>query len=150
MSFSQSVALKCANEIRTTGNLASIAYRRLSRILLECSSQIAPMSATHNADIAVQYSASQCATILRILTKDFTQRGADIAFLSAFPAEQESLYPPLTFLRSVKRPIKQFSSLSSSRGTTTGADSPQLQASTHELVTATGVMLTLIDVEPQN
>jgi hypothetical protein len=27
------------------------------------------------------------------------QRGADIQFLSAFPAEKELLYPPLTFLK---------------------------------------------------
>ena len=29
-------------------------------------------------------------------------RGADIAFLSVYPAEQEILYPPLTYLRCVK------------------------------------------------
>ena len=27
------------------------------------------------------------------------QRGADLQYLSAFPAEKELLYPPLTFLR---------------------------------------------------
>ena len=30
------------------------------------------------------------------------QRGADISFLSAFPAEKEFLFPPLTFLHPVK------------------------------------------------
>ena len=36
-------------------------------------------------------------------TKDFMSRGADISFLSAFPAEREYLYPPLTYLRPTGR-----------------------------------------------
>ena len=41
------------------------------------------------------------------------QRGADISFLSAFPAEKEFLFPPLTFLHPVKdapevRPSRPF------------------------------------------
>ena len=30
-------------------------------------------------------------------------RGADIAFLSAFPGEREVLFPPLTYLKPTKR-----------------------------------------------
>ena len=35
-------------------------------------------------------------------TESCIDRGADIAFLSVYPGEQEALYPPLTYLRSVK------------------------------------------------
>jgi len=37
--------------------------------------------------------------VLRIHTRNFLDRGADISFLSCFPGEQESLYPPLTYVK---------------------------------------------------
>ena len=37
--------------------------------------------------------------LFKIKTKSFMQRGADLQYLSAFPAEKELLYPPLTFLQ---------------------------------------------------
>ena len=37
--------------------------------------------------------------LLRLFTSSFMVRGPDISFLSAFPAEREILYPPITFLR---------------------------------------------------
>ena len=37
--------------------------------------------------------------LLRLCTSSFMDRGADIAYLSAFAAEHEVLYPPLTYLR---------------------------------------------------
>jgi hypothetical protein len=40
--------------------------------------------------------------LFKFETKDFAARGADIAFLSVYPNEREALYPPLTYLRSVK------------------------------------------------
>ena len=36
--------------------------------------------------------------LLKLETTSFMQRGADLSFLSAFPAEAEILYPPLTFM----------------------------------------------------
>ena len=36
--------------------------------------------------------------LLRLRTKNFMTRGPDISFLSAFPAESEFLFPPLTYL----------------------------------------------------
>jgi len=59
----------------------------------------APMSTTANLAIAVQYALSKHALLFRITTTSFMQRGADLSFLSAFPAEVEYLYQPLTFLR---------------------------------------------------
>ena len=39
------------------------------------------------------------ATVMRIHNTDWTQRGADLRFLSCYPGEEESLFPPLTYLR---------------------------------------------------
>ena len=58
------------------------------------------MSFTYDADIAVSFAARGTrAVVLRVRTSGAVDRGADIAYLSAFPGEQESLYPPLTYLR---------------------------------------------------
>ena len=46
----------------------------------------------------MQYSASPKAVLLRLRTKNFMTRGPDISFLSAFPGEDEYLFPPLTYL----------------------------------------------------
>ena len=37
--------------------------------------------------------------LLKLVTSSFMQRGADISFLSAFPAENEVVYPPMTFVQ---------------------------------------------------
>ena len=36
--------------------------------------------------------------IMKVVSKNFANRGADISFLSAFKSEAEVLYPPLTYL----------------------------------------------------
>ena len=36
---------------------------------------------------------------MQIVVPDFLQLGADLQWLSAFPGEDEILYPPLTFLK---------------------------------------------------
>ena len=53
-------------------------------------------------DVATNFAASALPLIFKFETKDFTSRGADISFLSVYPAEKEALYPPLTYLRAVK------------------------------------------------
>ena len=57
------------------------------------------MSTTSDPEVALRYSASKNCVLLRLETKSFAERGADIAYLSAYPTEHEVLYPPLTFLR---------------------------------------------------
>ena len=52
-----------------------------------------------NYKVAVEYSMSESSLLFKIKTKSFMQRGADLQYLSAFPAEKELLYPPLTFLQ---------------------------------------------------
>ena len=58
-------------------------------------SESALMSTTSNPTVAVGYSLSTSSLIFKIRTDSFMQRGADISWLSAFPAEAEFLYPPL-------------------------------------------------------
>ena len=41
--------------------------------------------------------------LLKLSTPNFMDRGGAIAFLSAFPAEAEYLYPALTFLKPTGR-----------------------------------------------
>lgn len=58
------------------------------------------MSTTTSLEVAVQYAAgAKSALIFKLRTDSFMQRGASIGFLSAFPTEEEVLYPPLTYLK---------------------------------------------------
>ena len=66
--------------------------------------ELAPMSTTSSLKIAMQYSASEKALLLRVKTKNFMARGPQISFLSAFPAEEEYLFPPLTYLQPIGEP----------------------------------------------
>ena len=44
--------------------------------------------------------------LLRLVTESFLERGAELTFLSAFPAERECLYPPLTHMQPVGKPFQ--------------------------------------------
>ena len=57
------------------------------------------MSTTTSLRVALAYSASERCVLLRLCTASFMDRGADISYLSAFPDESETLYPPLTYLQ---------------------------------------------------
>ena len=59
----------------------------------EGGTEYAPMSTTNDLSVAVRYSASRSSVLLRMVTKSFIERGADISYLSAFPAEAEVLFP---------------------------------------------------------
>ena len=75
-----------------------------SNFMEEGGTEIAPMSTTTSLEIAIKYSYwSDSSVLLKLTTSSFMQRGADLSFLSAFPAEAEVLYPPLTFLQPVRR-----------------------------------------------
>ena len=66
------------------------------------------MSTTSRVEVALTYSTSTQGVIFRLRTNSSMERGADLAFLSCFPAECEYLYPPLTYLQPVK-PVKKTS-----------------------------------------
>ena len=61
--------------------------------------ELAPMSTTSDAAVAVQYSASDAGVVLRLRTESAMERGADLGYLSAFPGEKEYLFPPLCYLQ---------------------------------------------------
>ena len=64
--------------------------------------ELAPMSTTSDLAVALRYAAgdsSASSLLFRIHTRSSMERGADISFLSAFPAEREFLYPPLLYLQ---------------------------------------------------
>ena len=75
----------------------------LEKFLKEGGTERAPMSTTLDPRIALKYaSKGRVAVLLRIRTSSCMQQGADLTWLSAFPDEQEFLYPPITFLKSLK------------------------------------------------
>ena len=61
------------------------------------------MSTSEDIGVAVSYSTSRRALVLKLRTDSFLSRGADVSYLSAFPAEKEVVFPPLTFLRPTGR-----------------------------------------------
>ena len=65
--------------------------------------ELAPMSTTTDLTVALKYSASGSPFVLKIRSAGFQDRGADIAWLSAFPGEKEILFPPLAFLKPTGR-----------------------------------------------
>ena len=66
-------------------------------------SELAPMSTTADPQVAFGYAASAHALVFKVHSKSFMDRGPDISWCSAFPAEREYLYPPLTYLQPTKR-----------------------------------------------
>jgi len=64
--------------------------------------EFAPCSTTTDVMVALQYSKSDHPIILKVRSKGFHDRGADISFLSVFQSEKEILYPPLTMFRPTK------------------------------------------------
>jgi hypothetical protein len=61
------------------------------------------MSTTTDIQTAVSYGISRESLIFRIVTANKLQRGAELQWLSAFPAEKEVLYPLLTYLQPTGR-----------------------------------------------
>ena len=57
------------------------------------------MSTTSSLEVAMRYAASASPMLLRLKLRSFMECGADISFLSAFPAESEVVYPPMTFIK---------------------------------------------------
>ena len=64
--------------------------------------EFACLSTSASQEVAIQFATSSLPLVFKFETKDFTSRGADIAWLSVYPNEAEALYPPLTYLRSIK------------------------------------------------
>ena len=70
--------------------------------------ELAPMSTTTDLQVAAKYARSGTSLLFKITLDNFMQYGAELKWLSAFPNEEEVLYPPLTYLQPTGRvqPIK--------------------------------------------
>jgi len=95
--------------------------------------ELAPMSTTCNLKVALQYAASEHAVILRLRTSGLKCRGADISFLSCFPAESEVLFPPLTYLGPMREKDEN------------GVEQPKAPL----VVRVGATTFTIVDVQPQ-
>jgi len=66
-------------------------------------SEFAPMSTTTDPEVAVGYAVRKGMTngslLMKLKTFNNLQRGAELTWLSVFPGEAETLFPPLTFLQ---------------------------------------------------
>ena len=66
-------------------------------------SEFAPMSTTTDPEVAVGYAVRKGMTngslLMKLKTSNNMQRGAELTWLSVFPGEAETLFPPLTFLQ---------------------------------------------------
>ena len=73
-----------------------VAPERLSR---RGGTELAPLSTSTSLALAATFSTSRNALVQVINARTFMQRGADLAWLSTAPHEQEYLYPPCTYLK---------------------------------------------------
>jgi hypothetical protein len=65
--------------------------------------ECAPMSTSEDINIAIKYGATGLQSVLiRIRTTGFMNLGAALRWLSAFPFEEELLYPPGTYLKPLR------------------------------------------------
>ena len=75
-----------------------------NHFILRGGAELAPMSTTSEFQVAVEYgTCREGSLLLKIIVPTALQHGANLAWLSCFPGEAEVLYPPLTFLKSLKR-----------------------------------------------
>jgi len=94
------------HESSKTANQNKDLFRGMSNVELQSSfvqhggTELAPMSTTEDIKIAIQYGATGLqAILLRVRTTGFMNLGAELKWLSAFPFEEELLYPPATYLK---------------------------------------------------
>jgi hypothetical protein len=69
----------------------------------EGGTELAFMSTTKDLRLAVRYALSRHSLLLRIVVSNFMSLGAELQWLSAFPSEEEVLFPPLTYLKPTGR-----------------------------------------------
>ena len=71
--------------------------------------EYAPLSTSANLQVALNYSSSNDRVfakerlLFKVATAGFMDRGANLKYLSAFPNEEEFLYPPFTYLQPTGR-----------------------------------------------
>jgi hypothetical protein len=91
-----------------SGTDTKILWRGLTDRMLSADvegAENALMSTSSNLKTAMRYALQADKPdniMLRIVTTNNSQRGADIQWLSMFPSEEEVLYPPFTFLQEIQ------------------------------------------------
>jgi hypothetical protein len=96
-----------ANAAKSTGMFVPLdLYRGMSNVCIqdgfmqEGGVEMAPMSTTKDLAIALKYSAvGKKSVLLRIRNTNVMDMAPTIRWISAFPHEEEHLYPPTTFLK---------------------------------------------------
>jgi hypothetical protein len=76
----------------------------------EGGTELAPMSTTTDVSVAISYAVkkeTRSALLFRFVTRNNLERGADVQWLSMFPGESETLFPPLTFLQRTRAKSKE-------------------------------------------
>jgi hypothetical protein len=61
--------------------------------------ELSPMSTSGNFYTAIEYAMSGRSLVFCLKTKNKLQRGVELSWVSAFPNEEEILFPPLTYLQ---------------------------------------------------
>ena len=74
-----------------------------SEFLAKGGTELAPMSTTRASKVAAGYAIrngqTSRALLFKIVTENNLQRGANLDWVSMFPGEKETLYPPLSFMQ---------------------------------------------------
>ena len=74
-----------------------------SEFIQKGGTDFACVSTTASPEVAVfNFANSALPLVFKVVSKTCINRGADIAFLSVLPGEQEYIYPPLTYLHCIK------------------------------------------------
>ena len=71
----------------------------------EGGTELAPMSTTTDVSVAISYAIkndTRSALLFRFVTRNNLERGAEVQWLSMFPNESETLFPPLTFIQKTR------------------------------------------------
>ena len=84
--------------MRTRSNSLNLDVKENSNFLLVGGVEMAAMSTTYSLETALFYAHSERSLIFKYVTRSFMERGADIAWISAFPGENECLFPPSTYV----------------------------------------------------
>lgn len=70
---------------------------------VEGGTELGFMSTSTDAEVAVKYSLSRQSLLFKLVARNFLSTGANLKWLSAFPAESEIVFPPLTYLQPTGR-----------------------------------------------
>ena len=115
-----------------------------SEFLANGGTELAPMSTTPDVRVAVRYAINKPekdlapSLLFRIVTHNNLQRGADVQWLSMFPGEAETLFPPLTYLQATgKTHVLQHSAKECVDGN---------QSATEEASQGRGFHITIVEV----